>query len=185
MKGSVKNFFRYVAGFVLAVLLMIIIPLLVLATGRVDFSARPGPSKIESLIAPWALDRSMARHAPTATNPFAKNTSVTSAGLALYRENCLVCHGVIGAPARELSAGLNPPPPALFGDDVQQLKDGELFWVVQNGIRMTGMPAFGDVLSDEEIWKTVAFVRHLPKLTDGETTALASDTSGEAQPPQK
>jgi mono/diheme cytochrome c family protein len=180
MKGSVKNFLRFVAGFVTAVLLMIIIPLLVLATGLVDFSARSDPSKIESVLAPWALDRSLDRHAPTAKNPFAKNASVLAAGLAHYRENCLVCHGVPEVPPGELAAGLNPPPPSLLSDDVQSLPDSRMFWIVQNGIRMTGMPAFGPTHSDEEIWKIVTFVKHLPELTDAETSALKTAAIGEA-----
>jgi mono/diheme cytochrome c family protein len=57
---------------------------------------------------------------------------------------------------------------------VQKRTDGELFWVVQNGIRMTGMPAFGPTHKDEEIWKIVAFLRHLPALTPEEEKALSA-----------
>ena len=56
---------------------------------------------------------------------------------------------------------------------MQKRTDGELFWIVQNGIRMTGMPAFGPTHKDEEIWKIVAFLRHLPALTPEEEKALS------------
>ena len=55
---------------------------------------------------------------------------------------------------------------------IQKRSDGELFWILQNGIRMTGMPAFGPTHKDEELWKMVAFLRHLPELSDEEQKAL-------------
>ena len=75
---------------------------------------------------------------------------------------CVSCHGAPGVDASEAGDGLNPPAPDLTLPRVQKRTDGELFWLVQNGIRMTGMPAFGTTHKDEEIWKIVAFVRRLP-----------------------
>jgi mono/diheme cytochrome c family protein len=57
-------------------------------------------------------------------------------------------------------------------DDVQRMSDGQLFWVISNGVRATGMPAFSPTHSPDEIWKIVAFVRHLPKLSDAEVASL-------------
>lgn len=174
MKDSLRNKIRFTAGLVTGVLLMIIIPLVVLWLGLIDMSAAPGPWKIESVLAPWAFDRSMARRAPTEKNPFAEDKAALAPALGHFRENCLICHGVPGAPARDLASGLNPPAPSLLDDDVQELTDGETFWIIKNGIRMTGMPAFAETYEDDDVWKLVAFVKHLPKLTDEETSALAT-----------
>jgi mono/diheme cytochrome c family protein len=80
---------------------------------------------------------------------------------------------------RELSKGLNPPAPSL-GKGENGTPDGELFWVIKHGIRMTAMPAFGPTHTDEEIWKIVTFLRHLPDLTKEERDSLQAATSGEA-----
>ena len=72
----------------------------------------------------------------------------------------------------EIGEGLNPPAPDLTQPSVQSKTDGELFWIVQNGIRMTGMPAFGPTHKDEELWTLVAFMRHLPELTRAEEAEL-------------
>ena len=88
-----------------------------------------------------------------------------------------MCHGAPDVDAAELSKGLNPRAPKTLADS--DLSDGKLFWIVKHGIRMTPMPAFGPTHSDEEIWKIVAFVRHLSKLTPQERDSLRAATSEE------
>jgi len=116
--------------------------------------------------------RSIEKHAASATNPYAADPAAAAAGLAHYRENCLACHGARDVDTAEFAKGLNPGPPMLDMDDVQKMSDGELFWVVANGLRATGMPAFAPTHSPREIWQIVAFVRHLPRLSEAETSAL-------------
>jgi mono/diheme cytochrome c family protein len=116
--------------------------------------------------------RSIEKHASSATNPFARDPGAASAGMSHYKENCLDCHGARAVDAAEFAKGLNPGPPMLDMEDTQKMSDGQLFWVVSNGIRASGMPAFSPTHNSEEIWKIVAFVRHLPKLTDEELAAL-------------
>jgi len=167
-------------GFVAAVVLGLAVPLLALASGLIDMSASAAPGLFESTLAPWALDRSVAAHAPTVTNPFAQEADALDVGLDHYRENCVICHGAPRVEPGELAEGLNPPVPRLHENGTQAMSDGDLFWIVKNGVRMTGMPAFGGTHTDEEIWKIVAFIRHLPSLTPGETAALAEVTEEEA-----
>jgi hypothetical protein len=89
----------------------------------------------------------------------------------------------------EIGQGLNPGAPDLTLARVQGRTDGQLFWIVSNGIRMTGMPAFSPTHGENEIWQVVAFVRHLPEITDEETTQLKGETESqehhheEAPPP--
>ena len=172
MKNSVKNGLIFGAGFLTCVLLTLIVPLLVMAMGMMDMSASAKPGMLERIFAPWAFTHSMEKRAPEAKNPFANDPSALASGMAHYRENCVVCHGAPSVKPAELAAGLNPPVPNLDTDDAQSLSDGKLFWIIKNGIRMTGMPAFGETHSDDEIWHIVTFVRHLPKITDSEKETL-------------
>jgi mono/diheme cytochrome c family protein len=99
-------------------------------------------------------------------------------GLVHYRENCLPCHSAPDASPEEFAQGLNPMPPALQVDMVQAWSDAELFWIIKNGLRLTGMPAFGINHKDDEIGDIVRFVRHLPKLTDEEKHELQVPPEG-------
>lgn len=141
---------------------------------NVAASAPPGP--LETKIAIFALNQSVHRRAPVATNPFSRTPEVLRAGLAHYRENCVVCHGAPGVDASEFGEGLNPAAPDLTLTRVQGRPDGELFWIVSSGIRTTGMPAFGPTHKPDEIWKIVAFLRHLPEITREEQNALKAAT---------
>jgi mono/diheme cytochrome c family protein len=91
-----------------------------------------------------------------------------------------MCHGAPGVEESEFGQGLNPPAPDLTLPVIQKMSDGELFWIVSNGIRMTGMPAFSPTHKPEEVWKIVSFVRHLPELTDEEQKALGAGTDEKA-----
>ncbi len=166
------------AAVVGAVVVVCLAAILVLATGSVTVGADVKPGLIERTLAPWGRDRSVQRHAPKVKNPYAGDPDAIAEGLDHYRENCLVCHGAPGAPISELAKGLNPPAPSL-GKEESDTPDGELFWVTKHGIRLTSMPAFGRTHSDEEIWKIVAFIRHLPELTAEEKEFLRGDASDE------
>jgi mono/diheme cytochrome c family protein len=91
-------------------------------------------------------------------------------GLVHYHEMCTTCHGAPGVNISEIGQGLNPDPPELsdVGHDAPQ----ETFWVVKNGIKMTGMPSFGVTHNDDEIWDIVAFVRKMGKLTPQQYQAM-------------
>jgi len=144
-----------------------------LAAGLYDVSATAKPSALEAGFANFVVDRSVARRAPKGPNPVSVTPEVLARGLAEYREHCLVCHGAPGVRPSGISKGLNPPAPDLAQAEAQEGSDGELFQVISAGIRMSGMPAFSPSESAETLWKVVAFVRHLPKLSDEERAALA------------
>ncbi len=166
-------------SFVAGILVTLLVPILILATGAINIGAHVKPGLIERTLAPWGRDRSVAKRAPTEKNPFAGDSGTIAKGLDHYRENCVMCHGAPGVAAAELSKGINPSAPPL-GQEKSDRSDGELFWVVKHGIRMTAMPAFGPTHTDEEIWKIVAFIRHLPALTAPERDSLRAATGDEA-----
>jgi mono/diheme cytochrome c family protein len=91
-------------------------------------------------------------------------------GLAHYQEMCTTCHGAPGVNISEIGQGLNPDPPEL--SDASRDEPEETFWVVKNGIKMTGMPSFGVTHTDDQIWDIVAFVRKMGKLTPQQYQAM-------------
>jgi mono/diheme cytochrome c family protein len=161
-------------GILIGFAIFLVAGLLIMATGAFDVAAVSPPSKMEKKIANFVLKRSVARRAPRIANPMAASPEVWRSGLSHYKENCVVCHGAPGVDESEFGQGLNPPAPDLTLPAIQKMSDGELFWIVSNGIRMTGMPAFSPTHKPEEVWKIVSFVRHLPELTDEEQKALGA-----------
>jgi mono/diheme cytochrome c family protein len=93
---------------------------------------------------------------------------------AFATRGCVVCHGGPGAPWEKFSEGLNPSPPDLK-EVAPELQAREIFWVVKNGIRMTGMPSFGSVgVPDQEIWSIAAFVKKLPTVSEADYKAWST-----------
>src|SRR5438128_444312 len=112
-----------------------------------------------------ARDRSIRAHASGITvSAGLDDPAKVMAGVAHFAEHCAVCHGAPGVERGDIAEGLYPRPPNL-ADAARFYTPGELFWIVKHGIRMTGMPAWGDH-SEDELWATVAFLAKLPGMTD-------------------
>ena len=144
---------------------------IVLWTGSYDVAATNMAGQLEARVAAFALNHAIHRRAPVQTNPFSSPEDIRD-GLVSYKRNCVDCHGARNVPESNFGKGLNPPAPDLTLSFVRTMPDGELYWVVSNGIRMTGMPAFSSTHTSNEIWKIVAFVRHLPEITADEQQVL-------------
>ena len=157
-----KQFF---GGLATGILVSVLIPLTVIATGLINMAATVEPGTLESRLGRWALRRSMSVRAPVAQNPVADDEEAIRHGLEHFGEMCLPCHGAPGvAPQTFFATGLNPPAPELSGV-VDQYGDGQLFWLIQHGIRLTGMPAFGPTHTDDQIWELVAASRQVQDLS--------------------
>jgi mono/diheme cytochrome c family protein len=170
---------KFLLGVVFGVLLVVIGAAAVVYTGSFDVAATKPPSKAEQAFATLALNKAVARRAPDRKNPLPASPENLRGGLAHFRENCVVCHGAPGVDPGEIGQGLNPGAPDLTLPRVQGRSDGELFWITSNGIRMTGMPAFSPTHGENEIWQMVAFLRHLPEITDEEKAQLKKETEEE------
>lgn len=96
-----------------------------------------------------------------------------------YRESRQTCHAGPGAERGEMARGLRPAPPEL-AREATHWSSAELFWIVKHGIKMTGMPAWGESHGDEDLWTIVAFLERLPKLSPKEYHELTSG-SGAAE----
>ena len=169
---------RFFAGLIVGVLLVAVVPAALLMSGMFNMGAMNQPSELERRVGTWAWQTSAQKNAPTMKNPFTTDITLDD-GLDHYKENCVTCHGAPGVEKSEIGKGLNPPAPMLDSPVVVERTDGEIFWTIKNGVRMTGMPAFGPTHSDEEIWKIVQFVRHLPQLTEKEKTELQESAEEE------
>lgn len=118
-----------------------------------------------------AREQSVHRNAEGIIPPPLSNPELVRLGFRHYDEMCVICHGAPGIAPGEAHDGLNPKPPHL-DQAAKAMSPAELFWVVKNGIKMTGMPAWGPTHSDELIWAMVAFVRQLPEMNAAQYLAL-------------
>jgi len=153
---------------------VVLVPLIVAATGVISVSARRSLGPIDAFL-DFASTRSIAFHAPAERNPVADDPEAIAEALPHYKEMCVVCHGAPGLKRSEIAEGLHPEPPNLASEDTQGLTDGQIFWVITNGVTSTGMPAFEEADDVNTRWKIVSFVRHLPQLTDAERTELQQE----------
>jgi mono/diheme cytochrome c family protein len=134
------------------------------ATG---LSARPGPAPFEAWLARALRSAAIPAADREQASPIPASPEAIADGLAHFADHCAVCHGNDGSGDTPFGRGLFPRPPDLRAAATQELTDGELFYVIENGVRFTGMPAFGsgDGGSAEGTWHLVLFIRELPRLT--------------------
>lgn len=126
------------------------------------------------------VDRSVEHHSEEIRLPAEKDGKLLDIGFEHYHSMCRLCHGAPGYEKEEFAKGLYPNPPNLTDRGIQQAPDQELFWVIQNGIKLTGMPAFIVTHPANELWGVLLFVRKLPKMTPQEYKALVKAKGGEA-----
>jgi mono/diheme cytochrome c family protein len=144
--------------------------------GVYDVGAREPHAPVVAWVLSLTRDRSIAAHSRGIVAPRldAVDAHTVRDGFDEFHEMCPVCHGEPGARPSAVSQGLNPPAPDLADPAVQHAyTDAELFWIVKNGIRMTGMPAFGETHDDATLWSIVAFLRRLPAMSAKEYAAMA------------
>jgi mono/diheme cytochrome c family protein len=114
-------------------------------------------------------------------NPLAATVKNILAGQINFGSYCMVCHGLDGQNTGVPFADkMEPPVPPLNSPSVQSYTDGQLHWIIQNGISPSGMPASKDIFHDEEIWQLVLYIRHLPeKGSLGEPKVYSGETGSE------
>ncbi|SYZ74158.1 Cytochrome C class I protein [Candidatus Zixiibacteriota bacterium] len=149
---------------IITIILLALIGLTVIMFGLYNVSAMNPDTGIKKWILSTASDNSVERHAAGITGPPLDDSSMVVLGYTHYSEMCVTCHGAPGIEPSEIGQGLNPHPPNL-ARSTRDMSDGEIFWVTKNGIKMTGMPAFGKTHSDDKIWAIVAFVKKMQNMT--------------------
>lgn len=150
-----------IALLILAVLLVAVAGVVFFAA-RFNLSAMPDPGRFESRIATagkhWIVSRNAREH--SVSEPAGNATSLDSGGMT-FNGDCAFCHGQDGKSPTDVGQAMYPRAPSLASPQVQQYSDAELFWIIRNGNRYTGMGAFGKSLSDDQIWDLVRYVRSL------------------------
>jgi mono/diheme cytochrome c family protein len=131
------------------------------------FASAPAGS-VETSLARRARNLSIPSGARQARNPFAGQADAWREALDHYAEHCESCHAYDGHGGGEVGRNLNPRTPDMAQARTQQMTDGELFYIVQNGVRWTGMPAWKSDHTPEESWRLVSFIRHIPSLSAAE-----------------
>lgn len=155
----------FIAGVVVVVLLGLAAAYIGITQGLlIPANADARPSKLETWAARASLHATIKREASTSPNPLPTTVPNLLNGIKLYGENCAVCHGVANAHPSTIAAGLYQNAPQLAKDGVEDDPDGVTYWKIHHGIRMTGMPAFGKALSDNQVWALALFLKHMDKL---------------------
>lgn len=114
-------------------------------------------------VADTMTEKTGSRNTP---NPIASNPDVLAEAMAHFADHCAFCHANDGSGMTEIGRGLDPLPPDLRRPATRRKTDGELFYIIQNGIRLSGMPGFGkDGGHEADSWKLVHFIRHLPAIS--------------------
>jgi mono/diheme cytochrome c family protein len=137
------------------------------------FSARDEPSSVEAFIARNVRHMGVPTSARNLTNPVPASAEALSEAMEHFADHCAFCHANDGSGETDIGRGLYPKAPDMRKAQTQELSDGELYYVIENGIRLTGMPAFGRASADpgdsnEATWELVHFIRHLPVMTEDE-----------------
>ncbi|HEY6969498.1 MAG TPA: cytochrome c [Candidatus Angelobacter sp.] len=161
------------------ILIIVIIVIAVAVYGTVvvrrGFSARDNPSWLETTLATKARSMSVPSHAKNLKNPIPNTPENVKEGEEHWADHCATCHANNGNGDTVIGKNLYPKAPDMRLADTQNLTDGELYYTIENGIRLSGMPAWGQGGDDDEAsWKLVLFIRHLPKLTADEEQHMES-----------
>ena len=155
----------YVIGAVIGIVLSIIGGVLFMVLGIMNMTAT-GNLNILDWLGHQAFESAVWWRSPDQSNPFAGNAEEMRTGFDHYRKSCALCHGGPGLIREPFTYGMMPVPPSLTDPDAQENTDGELFYIIRNGVRMTGMPGFSVMYHDDDIWKISAALRDLKGLDE-------------------
>ena len=130
------------------------------------FSARETPTAMEVFVATKARALAVPASYSSLKNPVPDTPENVRAGMEHFADHCFLCHANDGSGDTSFGKNMYPKPPDMRRAETQNKSDGELFYTIYNGVRLSGMPAFGekDQSDAEETWQIVRFIRHLPTL---------------------
>ena len=162
------------------VLLGVVIGIAALAGGGLAYlrstglSTRADAGSVEVSMARRARSFAIPPAVRTRQNPIPPSPAALADGMAHYADHCATCHANDGSGKTEMGQGLFPKAPDMRLAATQQMSDGELFYLIEHGIRFTGMPAWstGTTEGEESTWRLVHFLRHLPRLAGSELEAM-------------
>ncbi len=173
---------KYLAGALLLLAVQVVVGLTLLYSGVISVAA----SEPHTPLVRWALDtakeRSIRHHAEGVRRPALELSTRAEAGFSAYREMCVICHGAPGVERSVIGKGLRPTGPDL-AESARHTEPEAIFWTLKHGIKLTGMPAWGETHSDDELWEITAFVEQLPSLSPEAYRRLEQEAAGSATGP--
>jgi mono/diheme cytochrome c family protein len=183
-----KNF---ILGFIVALLVAGCGLYFYVKGGFISFDADQRPSEFEEHTAMDAVDAATNRRAPhTMSNPLPESEENIVAGTKLYVNHCAGCHGTPSNPDAQFAHSFYPEAPSFF-KDAPDMAPNQNFYIIQHGIRWTGMPAWNNTLNDTETWQLVMFLSNIEKLPPAATKELApyssaapAEKSEDSKPPE-
>ena len=171
---------KYLIGAGAVIALLIIGGLIYMYSGIFDISAKVPHDPVTLWAMNTVRDNSIKHNADNnIKTPDLNDSDLVKMGFVHYREMCVGCHGGPGIERSEIGQGLYPKAPSL-ARVANDWTPQQLFWITKNGLKMTGMPAFGPTHSDEMIWAIVAFTKKLPTITKEQYQKLDEETKGES-----
>jgi len=162
---------KYIKAFAIMVIIGLGAGLALIYSGVINIAATNPHSALVDWVLSTASDNAIHYHAKGIKAPSVDSQEMVLTGFRHYQEMCVGCHLAPGIESSEISKGLMPKPPKLQMA-AEEWTPAELFWVIKNGIKMTGMPAWGPTHSDEKLWAIVAFVKKLPQMTAEQYKAM-------------
>ena len=149
---------------VIASLVLLLLVVVGVGVSRFSLAALDEPGQAETYLASKAKHLLVARDSRGVPPEPASTLAGVAAGEKLYGAECAMCHGLNGRTPTDAGRWMYPRAADLTSEQAQQYSDRELFWIVKNGIRLSGMPAFGKVETEEHIWQLVQYVRTLRRV---------------------
>jgi thiosulfate dehydrogenase len=137
---------------------------LFVVTGRMPANADAKPSALEAWAARTSLHATIAREAPKGPPPIAADDVNLAAGVKIYSANCAVCHGAADGEASNVAKGLFQRAPQFAKHPVDDDEEGETYWKIYHGIRLTGMPSYHSTLTETQRWQVTLLLKHMPDL---------------------
>jgi mono/diheme cytochrome c family protein len=151
-------------GAAIAIVVLVLLGAFVfIKSGIYNVAASKPHTKFTFYVTNETMIHSVKRHAKGIEAPASAGAGQVVRGFCAYETHCVACHGAAAVARQQWTGGMEPQPPYLL-DATHKFTPAELFWIVKNGIKMTGMPSWRDELSDAEIWNTVAFLEAMPKM---------------------
>jgi mono/diheme cytochrome c family protein len=155
---------RFIAGLICALIALGIASVTYVYSGLFDVAASSSHNALERWVLDTTMKQSVVGGARSVGDPPTFRYEMLKDGFEHYDEMCTVCHGGPGIERSEIGKGLNPQAPDL-AEAVKAWTPRQLFWIIKNGVKMTGMPSFGATHNDHEVWSIVAFVEKLPQIS--------------------
>ncbi len=159
---------RFLGGFITALLVLAVLAILVTVTGAYNVAASAPDWPLQASFLHIVMTNSVRLRAGVSSRE-SFSEEEARAGFKDYDHMCVICHSAPGKQRGDISKGMRPQPPKL-ADDARHWTNAQLFWIIKNGVDMTGMPAFGATHSDAQVWNLVAFLRRLQHMSADDFT---------------